>query len=294
VAPPVAAMGDTITRPAAGTAPERGSEAGTGPASASKRALPTWTRPSLWLPPLIAFGLLALGWQLYANSHPYVIPTLPDIFGELTRRPDFYYRNALVTLKETAVGAISAMVIAFVLAVIMCEVRVFERAVMPLAVMLNVTPIIAVAPGLVVAFGFGMTPKYIVVAIIVFFPFLINSLIGLRSVDPLVLDVLTTLHASRWETLWKLRLPSSLPFLCAAARICFPLSVIGAVVAEFSAPGNSNGLGTTIVTAASVSNLKTIYACVVVLSLLGILLTLLAVTLQRRLLVWHQTTPKRP
>jgi NitT/TauT family transport system permease protein len=280
-------MGDTVVRETAGEAPERAQVTAPSDRVPAKRTLPRWTRPSLWLPPLIAFATLALAWQLYATSHPYVLPTIPDIFHELTRRPDFYFRNALTTLKETVVGAVCAMVIAFVLAVIMSEVRVFERAVMPIAVMLNVTPIIAVAPGLVVAFGFGMAPKYIVVGIIVFFPFLINSLIGLRSVDPLVLDVVTTLHASRWETLWKLRLPSSLPFLCAAARICFPLSVIGAVVAEFSAPGSTNGLGTTIVNAASVSNLKTVYTCVLVLSMLGILLTLVAVTLQRRLLRYH-------
>jgi NitT/TauT family transport system permease protein len=259
---------------------------------ATRRALPRWTKPATWLPPLVAFGALAVAWQLYANSHPYVIPTLPDIFGELGRRPGFYFHNAMTTLKETAVGASCAMAIAFALAVLMSEVRAIERAVMPLAVMLNVTPIIAVAPGLVVAFGFGMMPKYIVVGIIVFFPFLINSLIGLQSVDPLVLDVLTTLHASRWEVLWRLRLPSSLPFLCAAARICLPLSVIGAVVAEFSAPGSANGLGSTIVTAASVSNLKTVYSCVLVLSLLGILLTLIAVVLQRRLLAWHNPNPR--
>jgi NitT/TauT family transport system permease protein len=289
-------MGDTVLRddvkrPSAET--PRRPPVDVAPAAASERSRPTWIRPGVWLPPLVAFAALAVAWQLYANSHPYVIPTLGDIVGELGRRPDFYFRNALTTLKETAVGASAAMVIAFALAVVMSEIPLVERAVMPLAVMLNVTPIIAVAPGLVVAFGFGMTPKYIVVAIIVFFPFLINSLIGLRSVDPLVLDVLTTLHASRREILWRLRLPSSLPFLCAAARICLPLSVIGAVVAEFSAPGNANGLGSTIVTAASVSNLKTVYACVLVLSLLGIMLTLVAVLLQRRLLAWqHSSTSK--
>jgi NitT/TauT family transport system permease protein len=254
-----------------------------------RRAMPAWIRPSLWLPPLVAFVLLAVAWQLYAMHNPFVIPTIPKIFHELAGRPGFYFRNALTTLSEALVGAAFGMGIAFLLAVVMSYVRIVERAILPLAVILNVTPIIAIAPALVVAFGFGPTPKYIITAVLVFFPFLINSLIGLRSADPLALDVLRTLHASRTEILWRLRLPSSLPFLCAAARICVPLSVIGAVVAEFVAAGQTNGLGTLIVTAASLSDLPVIYASVVVLAIIGIALFVLVVLVQRRLLAWHSS-----
>jgi NitT/TauT family transport system permease protein len=256
--------------------------------------MPGWARPSVWLPPLVAFAVLAVAWQLYAVHNSFVIPTLGKIFHELASRPGFYFRNALTTLKEALVGAAFGMGIAFLLAVVMSYVRIVERAVLPLAVILNVTPIIAVAPALVVAFGFGPTPKYIITAVLVFFPFLINSLIGLRSADPLALDVLTTLHASRTEILWRLRLPSSLPFLCAGARICVPLSLIGAVVAEFVAAGQTNGLGTLIVTAASLSDLPTIYASVVVLAVMGIALFVLVVLVQRRLLAWHSSaTPTK-
>lgn len=249
-----------------------------------------WARPGVWLPPLVAFCILAGAWQLYAVHNPSVIPKIEQIFSELADRPYFYLRNALTTIEEAVVGAAFGMGIAFVLAVVMSFVRIVERAVLPLAVILNVTPVIAVAPALVVAFGFGMTPKYVITAVVVFFPFLINSLVGLRSIDPLSLDVLTTLHASRAEVLWRLRLPSSLPFLFAGARICMPLSVIGAVVAEFVAAGRTNGLGTLIVTAASVGDLKTIYASVVVLAFTGIAFFLVVVVLQARLLAWHSSS----
>jgi NitT/TauT family transport system permease protein len=249
--------------------------------------------PRTWLPPLVAIGILTLGWQLYAVHNRFVIPTVPQIFTELVRHPDLFWRNLLVTLQEAVVGASFGMLAAFVLAVAMCEVRLVERALMPLAVMLNVTPVVAIAPALVVAFGFGMAPKYIVTAVIVFFPFLINSLIGLRSSDPRAHDVFTTLHASRWEILLRLRIPSSLPFLLAAARICMPLSLVGAVVAEFTAPGRASGLGSLIETAMSLSDLKTIYASVLVLAILGIALTLLIVILQRRLLGWYQPAANR-
>jgi len=259
-----------------------------------KRARPKWgwlkwARPGVWMPPLVAFAVLVGAWQLYALHNPTVIPKIQQIFSELADRPYFFFRNALTTIQEAVVGAVFGMGIAFLLAVLMSFVRIVERAVLPLAVILNVTPVIAVAPALVVAFGFGMTPKYVITAVVVFFPFLINALIGLRSIDPLSLDVLTTLHASRAEVLWRLRLPSSLPFLFAGARICMPLSVIGAVVAEFVAAGSTNGLGTLIVTAASLGDLKTIYAAVAVLAVTGIAFFLVVVILQAKLLTWHSS-----
>ena len=252
-----------------------------------KFVVPGWCRPSVWLPPAVALALLAGAWQLYAVQHPYVIPRLQAIFSSLGDQPGFYLRNFANTLEEALVGAAIGMGLAFVFAVVMSYVRVVERAVLPLAIVLNVTPVIAVAPALVVAFGFGMAPKFVITAVLVFFPFLINSLTGLRSVDEQALEVLKTLHASRSEIMWKLRLPSSLPYLLAGARICMPLSVVGAVVAEFVAPGASNGLGTLIVTAASTADLRTIYASVVLLSVMGIALFLVVLVVQSRLLKWH-------
>lgn len=225
--------------------------------------------------------MLALGWQWYADRHPFVLPRLPAVFDALGNRPGFFARNALTTVQETAVGAACGMGAAFVLAVVMSRLRVVARAVMPLAVILNVTPLVAIAPCLVVAFGFGLMPKYILAAVIVFFPFLVNALVGLRSADPYASEVLRTVNASRWETLWRLQLPSSVPFLLAAARICLPLSITGAVVAEFSAAGQAKGLGTLSVTAASLSDLNTLYASVFILAVLGILVTLAVVIVQR-------------
>jgi NitT/TauT family transport system permease protein len=248
----------------------------------------------MWVPPIVAFGLIILGWQLYAVHNPYIIPTVPQIVDQLRTQPGLYWHDMLVTLQEAVGGASCGMATAFLLAVLMSHIRILEHALMPLAVVLNVTPIIAIAPGLVIAFGFGFTPKYIIAGVIVFFPFLINSLVGLRSPDPEVLDIFTTLNASWWEVLWRLELPSSLPYLFAAARICLPLSVIGAVVAEFSAAGQTTGLGSLIETAANQADLKTVYASVVVLALLGISMTFVIIMLQRRLLTWHDSSRERP
>ena len=131
----------------------------------------------------------------------------------------------------------------------MTHVPIIERMVMPLAVILNVTPVVAIAPGLTLMLGLGMSPRYVVTALIVFFPLLINSLVGLGNIDPEALDLFHTMHASRKDVLLHLRLPSSLPFLFVAARICFPLATVGAVVAEFSTSGPGTGLGSAITVA---------------------------------------------
>ena len=181
-------------------------------------------------------------------------------------------------------------VVAFTLAVGMSHVRVIERAVMPLAVILNVTPVVALAPGLAIAFGFGLTPRYLVTGVIVFFPMLVNSLVGLRSVDPEALDYFRSLDASRSELLIRLRVPSSLPYLFAAARISFPLAIIGAVVAEFSTTtGGSTApsLGSIISTASNYAVLPQLYAAVACLALLGIAFTVVVTAIEHRVLSWQ-------
>ncbi|MDA8290829.1 MAG: ABC transporter permease subunit [Actinomycetota bacterium] len=245
-------------------------------------------RLATWLPPLVALALLVLVWQLVAlHEPPHAVATVPATLSELADQPGMFASNALVTLQEVAVGLATSFAVAFALAVAMVHVEVVERAVMPLAVALNVTPVIAYAPGLVFLLGFGIAPRYVVTAIVVFFPFLVNSLVGLRSVDPRALDLFRTLDASRREVLVRLRLPSSLPFLFAAARICLPLSVVGAVVAEFTTSGSDAGLGSVIASANQQLEIPVIYASIIVLAALGLALTLAVSLVERRVLSWH-------
>jgi NitT/TauT family transport system permease protein len=226
-------------------------------------------------------------WKLLADHDRFLLPQPGATGSELWNHPGLYLRNAATTLVEALIGLAIGFGGAFVIAVVMSQISIVERALLPLAVALNVTPVVAVAPALVVAFGFGRTPKVIVTAVIVFFPALINSLVGLRSADPEVLDVLRSLDAARWEVLWWVRLPSALPYLFAAARVCLPLAVVGAVVAEFVAPGSSAGLGTLITQASANSQLSRVYAAIICLAMLGVALTLLITAIERRVLAWH-------
>ena len=240
------------------------------------------------VPGAVLLVLLGLIWQLVAVHNEYLIPTVGEIWSQLVNNPREFLDAAGVTLQESGIGLGSSFVVAFSLAVAMSHIPVVERAVMPVAVVLNVTPVVSIAPGLAVAMGVtSMTPRYLVTGIIVFFPMLVNSLVGLRSVDPEALEYFASLDASRFEVLLHLRLPSSLPFLFAAARICFPLSIIGAVVAEFSTAGTSNGLGSLIELANNQSELPPIYAAIVCLALLGLCFTLLVTLVERRVLSWN-------
>jgi len=240
--------------------------------------------PKVWAPFVVLLVLLGVGWHVGAKQWPYLLPPLSDVGDELRSQPGFYLSNAWVTLREALIGLLIAFVVAFGLAIAVSEFPVVRRAVMPVAVVLNVTPLVAIAPALVVAFGFGVAPKLIVTALICFFPILINTAVGLRSVPEEVLQVFRTVDASRSELLRHVRIPSALPYVFASLQVVFPLSVIGAVVAELSAAGAATGLGTTIQVASSMNHLAVVWAAIAVLAGMGALLLLFVTVAQRRLL----------
>ncbi len=255
--------------------------------SASARpGLAKRTRVGFWLPPLIAFVIAAVLWQLVALNNPYVIPTLDAIGASLVGDAGMYAANLLVTAQEVVIGAAAGILAGFLLAVVMAEFNIVERAVMPLVVVVMVTPIVAIAPALVVAFGFGMTPKYIVTGLVVFFPMLVNSLAGLREVDGRALDVMRTLHASRWEIFRHLRFPGSMPYFFAGLRIALPLAIVGAAVAEFVAAGQQAGLGSLVTVSAAQANLPVTWASIALLCVMGVVLVSLLAIVRKRVLWW--------
>ena len=255
------------------------------------RSRTAWLRPSVWLPLTVMLAVLAGLWQWGARRLPYLLPSLPRIGRSLGTNLGYYVDNAAVTLGEATAGLAMGFLAAFVLAVLTSELPLVRRAVMPIAVVLNVTPLVAIAPALVVAFGFGPLPKLIITGLICFFPILINTAAGLRSVPLQVLQVYRTMDAGRLELLWYLRVPNALPFVFAALRIVFPLSIIGAVVAEMSAAGSTRGLGTVISTASSMNQLPVVYASIFVLAFMGVLLLLAVTLVEQRALRWHTGAP---
>ena len=242
-------------------------------------------------PAALGLALLAVAWQLvaahYAVRTHNAFPSLGAIWSALTGNLSMYGIDASRTIEEVAIGLSVSFAVAFALAVVMTLVPIVARVVMPVAIILNVTPIVAIAPGLTFILGLGMAPRYVVTGLIVFFPLLINSLVGLGRVDPEALEVFQTVGASRFEILARLRIPSSVPLLLVGARIAFPLATVGAVVAEFSTSGPGTGLGSAIAVAASTDDVPSVYAAIACLALMGLALTLLVAIAERQLLAWH-------
>ena len=173
----------------------------------------------------------------------------------------------------------------------MAHSRFVERATMPIIVLVQSTPVAVLAPVFLLWFGFSPTPKILVAALFAFIPFVANALTGLRSVDRDTLEVMRSVDASRREILWNLRLPHALPGLFSAARICVSLALVGAVIGELYG-GSTQGLGYQARIAQSRSLVDQLWGSVLSLALIGIVLTLGVMALERRTLRWHtsQTT----
>jgi NitT/TauT family transport system permease protein len=240
--------------------------------------------------PLVTLVVVVAAWQAYVSLRDmpeYLVPGPGAVLARFAEDPGLFYGEGLTTLTEALLGLLVGGGAAFLVAIVMAHSRALERSILPWAIVLKVTPIVAVAPMFTIWFGFGALPKVLIAALITFFPVLINAVTGLRAVNPGALDVLRSLHASPLEVFFKLRLPSSLPYLFASVKVAITLSLIGAVVAEWS--GSSDGLGRVILLAHSNLDLPTMFAGVFTLATLGIALTLLVSLLERRLLFWHES-----
>lgn len=240
---------------------------------------------------VITTGLILVLWEAWVRIRDvkeYLLPTPSAVFATLADEPGRYAEAAFLSLQAAFIGLVLASVGAFMLAVAMAHSRVLERALYPPALAVKVTPIVAVAPLFTIWFGFGLAPKILITAMITFFPMLVNSVIGLRSIDPRAHDFLRSLDASRWQVFWRLRVPSSLPYVFAGLRISVPLSLIGAVVAEFLS--GSAGMGQLILIANGDFDTPTLFGAVFVLAALGIALTASVALVERRVLFWHDSS----
>jgi len=251
-----------------------------------------WLRQflAMALPALIGLAIAFAAWEAWIRIEdvkPYLVPAPSSVVERLYQDPWFFAVEGFKTLQGALLGFLFGAGVAIVLASVMSQARYLERSIYPLAILVKVTPIVAIAPLLTIWFGFGLMPKVFIAALIVFFPIMVNALIGFRSVNPNSLALLESLAASRAEVFWRLRLPSALPFLFAAFRFSVPLSVIGAVVAEWFS--GDRGLGSVIYIANNNLDMKTAFAGVFTLALLGVGLFLLTAEIERRVLFWHES-----
>jgi NitT/TauT family transport system permease protein len=240
------------------------------------------------LPPAVALVGAVLVWEFWVRWRDIsiiVVPPPSAVVERFFEDPAFFWREGGYTLYEATLGLLAGSAVAIGLAVLMAHSRLAERTIFPLAIVIKVTPLVAVAPVLVIMLGFGTTPKVVIAALLCFFPTLVNAMTGFRDVNPGALEFMRSLHASPWQVFWKLRAPSSLPYLFAALKITFPLALIGAVVAEWFT--GDRGLGLVIFVANYNLDTPTLFAAVGVLALMGVIINVALSLAERRLLFWH-------
>ena len=241
-----------------------------------------------WFPALVIIvGLVGLWeWVVVSNDIPHwKLPSPHSIGEELWSSRALLLRHTWVTLEEVLIGFAIALVCGVVLAGLIHQSRTLERVIYPSVIASQTIPIIVIAPLLLIWLGYGMQHKVIVVALISFFPIVVNTVDGLRSADPDMIRLLQTLGANRWQVFTKVQVPNSLPFVFSGIKIAVTISVIGAVIGEWV--GSSEGLGYLAIRSKSQFLSERVYATVVLLSLMGITLFLIAGLVERALLPWY-------
>lgn len=240
------------------------------------------------LPPLIALLLAGVAveiWVRAADVSQFVMPRPTAVIEEFFTEFPRYFSEGMRTLAVSVGGLALGTSVAVLLAAGVAHSQLLERAVLPIAIMVKVTPVVSVIPLLIVWLGYGWEPKVTIAALITYFPVLINAIAGFRDIDPRMHDFFRSVSASEWEVFRRLRLPAAIPFLFAALKISVTLSLIGAVVAEFFTAGQG-GLGSVIAIEQGEVRLYKVFAAVIMLTVLGIVLST-ALILCERLWSWR-------
>lgn len=232
------------------------------------------------------------GWELAVREGvmpAFVLPSpsavLVQVLADLTSANTLY--NCAYTLTEILVGFFGALVLGVGLGALIALSPMVDKVLSPYIVALQTIPKVAVAPILVIWFGFGIESKIVIVALIDFFPILVNAVAGFRSTDPRQILLMKSLEASDWQIFLKVRLPNATPFLMAGVYISMIFSVIGAVVGEFI--GSAHGLGSLIVQRQAGMDVVGVFSVLVILTLIGMCLNFAARFVGKRLAFWSNT-----
>jgi NitT/TauT family transport system permease protein len=246
-----------------------------------------------WLtsPALRPFWLLLLLivlWDLSIRLFripPYLIPPPLAVARQFLTEWPMLWRETLPTLYATLGGFAASAIVGVPIAMWIAYSRVVESFVYPLLVFSQSVPKVAIAPLFVVWFGFGIVPKVIAAFLLGFFPVVVSTVQGFKSVEGDVIDLARSMGASPWKVFLKFRLPTALPSIFSGLKVSVTLAVVGAVVGEFV--GSNAGIGYVLQKANGTFDLPLMFAALVILSMVGVLLFLVIELIERWLLPWH-------
>jgi putative hydroxymethylpyrimidine transport system permease protein len=248
-----------------------------------------------WAAPAALLALLIGGWELLGklgHVENYVLPAPSEVASALWRDRDLLAPDAWITAREVLLGLALALAAGVAIALVLHLSPVLRRAAYPLVVASQAIPVVVIAPILVIWFGYGITPKLIVIALICFFPVVVNTLDGLEGVDGDQVKMMRTLGASRLDLLRRLEVPSALPFLFSGAKVAVAVAVIGAVFGELV--GSDAGLGHAIQVGTAQLETARVFAAVLILSVMAIALFGLVALIERRAVPWARAPREQP
>ena len=217
----------------------------------------------------------------------YLVPPPSSVAMTLIRDYRYLIIHTWVTLVEIIVGFVGAIVIGLPAAVLIVYSPLMERLLFPILVASQSVPKVAIAPLLIFWAGIGLLPKALVALLIAVFPIVVDTVIGLRSVEIEMLYLAKSMGASNAKTFWKVRLPSAMPYIFAGLKVAVTLAVVGAIVAEFIQA--DAGLGYALLQASSSMNTAMSFAVIIVLSIMGIVLFWFVALVGDRVTYWHSS-----
>jgi NitT/TauT family transport system permease protein len=235
---------------------------------------------------LTLIALLVL-WEIACRGFQvpsFLVPAPSDIGARLYEKRDLYLGHTWITLYETLAGFALAVVIGVIAAALIVVIPAVRDVVMPLLLIAQLVPKVAIAPILLIWFGYGLLPKILIAFLVAFFPIVVNVATGLAAVERELLDLGRSLEATRWQIFWKFRMPTALPELFSGMKIAITLAVIGAVIGEFV--GGNRGLGYLILVANQDLDTPLAFAALLILSVAGILLYAMIEVVERLLIPW--------
>jgi NitT/TauT family transport system permease protein len=253
------------------------------------------TRPEVVLSPVLLVVII-FGWEYgvrWLAVPSYILPPPSEIVVALWRGLNEaltsragYWLHAGVTLYEVLLGFFIGSGVGLLLGTLISQIRILEATLRVYIVAIQSLPKIALAPIIVLWFGFGLTSKVVIICLLTFFPLLVTSMAGFKAVDSERLELMRSLGANVWQTFWKVRLPSALPYIFAGLDMAAVFAVVGAIVGEFV--GAQRGLGTLILSMNSQMDTAGTFSVFIILALLGVFLNVTLRAVERRVLFWSR------
>ena len=243
-----------------------------------------------FLAPIITFLLLLSAWELtvsYQNIPKYILPAPTDILDSLLINYSDLLISTFITFRITFFAFIIASLLAIFIAILFSQSKIIELSLYPIAVIFQVTPVVAIAPLILIWVGLDNAEFAILIlaVIVAFFPVLANTNLGIRSVEKNLSELFSLYEANRLQRLFKLQLPYALPFILTGMKTSIGLALIGSVVAEFVAgSGTSTGLAWRIIEAGNRLDVPKLFAALILLVILGVILFLIMSLLEKILL----------